>query len=242
MVVGSLWAFAVAGVLPSGLFQEGLLKLASLPADKARPLLLLQLFQAITLLQVRAAGWLCNRFSCLGRVYLRSCSRRFAGAAAQANTPGAAQWPILRGAAQAGQPASRQGTAASAAAAVSGHHIAAGMYQCQSICMLQGFSSSVLEAAGFAGAALQAITLLQVRFRCWAFACFRVCLVVHSKLQVWVMQLLQAITLLRVGILLPLLCVYVCVCLSGCLFRHRHGASSHAAPPPKLMAACLCPV
>jgi hypothetical protein len=53
MVVGSLWAFAVAGVLPSGLFQEGLLKLASLPADKARPLLLLQLFQAITLLQVR---------------------------------------------------------------------------------------------------------------------------------------------------------------------------------------------
>jgi hypothetical protein len=39
-------------VLPSGLFQEGLLKLASLPADKAWPLLLLQLFQAITLLQV----------------------------------------------------------------------------------------------------------------------------------------------------------------------------------------------
>jgi hypothetical protein len=52
MVVGSLWAFAVAGVLPSGLFYQGCLKLSSLPPDKARPLLLLQLFQASTLLQV----------------------------------------------------------------------------------------------------------------------------------------------------------------------------------------------
>lgn len=56
MVVGSLWAFAVTGVLPSSLFKQGCLKLASLPPDKARPLLLLQLFQAVTLLQVRLAA------------------------------------------------------------------------------------------------------------------------------------------------------------------------------------------
>jgi hypothetical protein len=53
MVVASLWSFAVAGVLPSSLFSQGLLKLSSLSPDKARPLLLLQLFQAVTLLQVR---------------------------------------------------------------------------------------------------------------------------------------------------------------------------------------------
>ncbi|WIA37950.1 hypothetical protein OEZ86_001327 [Tetradesmus obliquus] len=56
MVVGSLWAFAVAGVLPSSLFKQGCLKLASLPPDKARPLLLLQLFQAVTLLQDAYSG------------------------------------------------------------------------------------------------------------------------------------------------------------------------------------------
>ncbi|KAF6253132.1 hypothetical protein COO60DRAFT_468044 [Scenedesmus sp. NREL 46B-D3] len=56
MLVSSLWAFAVAGVLPSSLFCQGCLKLSSLPPDRARPLLLLQLFQAVTLLQDAFSG------------------------------------------------------------------------------------------------------------------------------------------------------------------------------------------
>jgi hypothetical protein len=51
LVVGILWSYAVAGVLDGEVFTAGFNQLGSLPPDKARPLLLLQLFQAATLLQ-----------------------------------------------------------------------------------------------------------------------------------------------------------------------------------------------
>lgn len=52
LVVSSLWGFAVAGVFDGRLFEAGFSKVSSLPAQKARPLLLLQLFQTATLLKV----------------------------------------------------------------------------------------------------------------------------------------------------------------------------------------------
>eukprot|EP00775_Hariotina_reticulata_P009876 gene9876-10034_t len=51
LVVGCLWSYAVAGVLDGDVFAAGFKRLSSLPPDKARPLLLLQLFQAATLLE-----------------------------------------------------------------------------------------------------------------------------------------------------------------------------------------------
>lgn len=53
LLVSCLWSFAVAGVFEGGLFEAAFRQLASsLPPDRARPLLLLQLLQASTLLQV----------------------------------------------------------------------------------------------------------------------------------------------------------------------------------------------
>eukprot|EP00878_Enallax_costatus_P030683 GHUV01033457.1.p1 GENE.GHUV01033457.1~~GHUV01033457.1.p1 ORF type:complete len:112 (+),score=20.36 GHUV01033457.1:71-406(+) len=53
MLVSSLWGFAVAGFFDGPLCEAGFRRVSQLPATKARPLLLLQLFQAATLTQVR---------------------------------------------------------------------------------------------------------------------------------------------------------------------------------------------
>lgn len=52
MVVSSLWGFAVAGFFDGVLCTAGYRRISQLPVSKARPLLLLQLFQAATLTQV----------------------------------------------------------------------------------------------------------------------------------------------------------------------------------------------
>ncbi|KAF8069682.1 rgt-1 [Scenedesmus sp. PABB004] len=58
LMVSALWAFAVGGVFDGALFATGFAQLADLPPARARPLLLLQLFQAATLMQdaFRGAG------------------------------------------------------------------------------------------------------------------------------------------------------------------------------------------
>lgn len=66
MIVSSLWAFAVGGVFVEQLFAAGFAKLSSLPPEKARPLLLLQLFQTVTLLQVSGMGGCCVALSVAG--------------------------------------------------------------------------------------------------------------------------------------------------------------------------------